>query len=389
MKLIVCCDAFLPANREGGPPFSTFNLCGSLANQGVEVGVVTTNRNGSGRLRVPTDCWTTYDGIPVWYARSLPGPYYPAPSAARALRELAPQAACLLNSGTLWTHLGYMAWRASARFGVPMVTYLRGLLDPWALAFKPGRKRVYWTLLGRRILRSSAAVVALTEHERETMEKLGVARRIEVIPNGVDVTEFANPPSRSFLVERFPALRDRRYILFLGRIHEKKGLDLVFRALSRLGRHAEHLAVVVAGPVDEAYRKRFERLLDESPLRGQVILTGQVSGAIKAALLRHAEAFTLPSYSEGLPMAVLEALASGCPVVVTRQCNLPEVSHAGAGFEIEPDADALAQALVQILSSRDLRQNMAINAVQLAHDKFDWGTVGARTLDLCRSLTMR
>ena len=147
LRLLVFSDAFLPAHEEGGPPFSTFNLCHALCEAGAQVRVVTTDRNGNARLEVPTDQWTHYQGLPVWYARSMPGPCYPAPSAKRALGS-ASDFHCFVSSGTLWTHLGLLAWRAGRRRGVPNIVLPRGLLDPWALAHKALRKRLYWNRIG-------------------------------------------------------------------------------------------------------------------------------------------------------------------------------------------------------------------------------------------------
>ena len=112
LRILCCSTAFLPAESHGGLPYSTFNLCRALGLAGAEVRVVTTDRNGSARLEVPTDRWTAYEEIPVWYARTRPGPFLYASErrpgrSAKRCRE----ADCVLNSGTLWVHSGLMSWR--------------------------------------------------------------------------------------------------------------------------------------------------------------------------------------------------------------------------------------------------------------------------------------
>jgi glycosyltransferase involved in cell wall biosynthesis len=385
LKLIVCCDAFLPADQEGGPPFSTFNLCHALGEAGAEVRVVTTDRNGTGRLDVPTDRWTTYEAIPVWYARSLGGPYYPAPSARHVLGS-ARDAGCLLASGTLWTHLGLLGWRACRRFGTPGIVLPRGLLDPWALNYKAGRKRLYWSLIGRRIVADAAAVVGLTEHERATIQATGAAGRVEVIPNGIRVSDFSNPVPREQLDQWLPQLQHRRFVLFLGRVHEKKGLPALVASLGQPNLAGDDCLLVIAGPVDPDYRGTFDRILESCRHRARLVLTGPVAGERKAALLAHAAAFVLPSLSEGLPVAALEALASGCPTILTPDCHLPEVAAAGAGVEVTSDATAIAGAIGRMLSDSAFARELGQRGVKLARERFDWRAVGGRLLSLCRSV---
>jgi glycosyltransferase involved in cell wall biosynthesis len=388
LHLVVCCDAFLPADQEGGPPFSTFNLCRALSDAGADVRVITTNRNGTEKLDVPTDRWTQFDGVPVWYARSFPGPYYPAPSARRALASAAPPD-CILSSGTLWTHLGFVAWRAGRRYRTPVIMFPRGLLDPWALAFKAVRKRLYWNLLGRRILRDAAITVALTENERETVRSLQATRRIEVIPNGIRVEDFSNPPPRSDLEEWLPQLRDTPFVLYLGRIHEKKGLPALVGAVSLPVLAHCDFQVVIAGPVDQEYRSRFDQVLESCPCRRRLLLTGPVSGPLKSALLAHAAAFVIPSVSEGLPVAVLEALASACPTILTPGCNLPEVAAAGAGIEVASDRAQIATALEQLLCDATLRHEMGQRGLRLASARFDWRFIGRQMLTLCGDVSRK
>ena len=388
MKLVVCSDAFVPADQEGGPPFSTATLCKGLAAAGAEVRVITTNRNGRGQLPVPADEWTTHDGLSVSYARSMSGLFYPAPSARRAL-DVVRDADGVIGSGTLWTHLGWLASQAAHRHGKPFVLIPRGLMAPWALAYKPLRKRVYWQLIAKRIVQRARAVVALTEHERQALHAFGVTTRTEVIPNGIRVDEFANPSARASVDAWFPDLAGRAYVLFLGRVHDGKGLPQLVAALDQPNLANRDVRLVVAGPVDSHYQNTWNQLLASSAQRGRILPIGPVSGERKAALLAHASVFVLPSLSEALPVAVLEALASGCATVLTPACNLPEVAQAGAGIEVGPDAGQLAGAIARLLNDDDLRQEMGRRGRTLAAGRFDWQAVGRKMLALCADLAAR
>ncbi len=383
MKILVCSPGFLPANTFGGPPYTAFNLCRALIRAGAEVRVVTTDRNGPTKLNVETDCWTTFKGVPVWYARTADDPFLYASSAAKVIAQSTDAVDCVINSGTLWSHSGWLAWRATRRYRKPSLTYVHGLLSPWAFDFKPMRKRILWHLWGKRILRDSSIIVALSESEKQSILRRGVRTRVEVVPNGASTDTGVRILERAALDATFPALAGRRYVLFLGRIHAVKGLDLLLPAIAELRRHIPDTVFVLAGPVEPGYAAQFAKLLSENDVDEQLVLAGPVDGEIKETLLEHAEVFVLPSYSEGLPVAALEALAHGCPVVLTRHCNLPEVKTAGAGIEINSDPGELVAALRQILSDGNVRRELASNARKVAREHFDWDAIGKRTLALC------
>lgn len=384
MKILVCSDGFLPAYGFGGVPYSTFHLSKALVSGGASVKVLTTDRNGRQRLNVATDRWTEYDGIPVWYARTAPGPLLFARSTRRVLREELPAVDCVIDSATLWTDVGLAAWRAERRIGKPSITYVRGLLDPWALAFRPWRKRLAWFLWSKRMLDDASAIVALSEAERRDIANMGVSSRIHVIPNGATL-ESGGPAPRDLVDATFPGLKGRRYVLFLGRVHDKKGLEILIPAISDLVQTASDVTLVVAGPIDPGYAARFRelsRLLD-----GRIIVTGTVDGTLKTALLTCAHLFALPSHGEGLPVAVLEALLCGCPVVISAQCNLPEVEQAGAGYVVETNRKQFVDAMRALLDDEPGRREMSARARMLAQSTFDWEIIGARVLSLCEQVT--
>jgi glycosyltransferase involved in cell wall biosynthesis len=386
-KLLFCSPAFLPAESHGGVPYSAFSLCKAMIRAGADVSVITTDRNGDRRLAVATDQWTDYDGVRVWYAKTADGPFLFAPSTRAAMAESIPNADCVINSSTLWMHSGWLAWRAAKRQGKPSLNYPRGLLDMWAYRHKALRKQLYWHTIGKRILRDATAVVALTEQERRRLRELHVTTRIEVIPNGAESATPETTPSRAWLDATYPALAGRRYVLFLGRIHQKKGMDLLLAAVRTLRTRTGQVAFVIAGPVDSAYHSQWQELIRINGLVDTLVLPGPVSGSTKAAWLGHADVFVLPSYSEGMPVAVLEALSAGCPVVITEACAVPEVAQTNAGIVINANVDELVSALSDLLENEARRKEMGLRARALAKATFDWDLIAARTLALCHEVT--
>lgn len=378
MRITIAANSLLPADKEGGPAHSNFYLARALRGAGADVRVVATDRNGPGRLTVPLDQWIEREGVPVFYARTHGGPWIRSPAYAAAVHDAVARSDVCVMCGIFWNHTGLAAVRACRHAGVPFATLPRGLLSPWALRHKGLKKWLYWHLVARRLVQWSAGMIALSQQEREDIEAMGIGVPVEVVPNGAFVEDMANLAGR---LE--PPSSSASYVLFLGRIHAKKGLDILLPAFERIAGDHPGLALVVAGSVDPAYAAEFERLLARNTARERIRLVGNVSGEEKARWLAGASLFALTSYSEGLPVAVLEALSAGVPVVITPGCNLPEVTEAEAGIEVPPEAGSVAKAIARLAGDAALRRRMAFNARQLARDRFAWESVGRRVLGIC------
>jgi glycosyltransferase involved in cell wall biosynthesis len=383
MRIAIATNSLLPADKEGGPAHSSFYLAKALRSAGSDVRVVTTDRNGPERLTVPLDRWTERDGVPVFYASTRNGAWLRSPTYAKAIRFAVERSDVCLMSGIFWNYTGLVAASACRRLNIPYLTLPRGLLSPWALRHKGLKKRLYWTLLAERIVSRSAAIIALARQEFEDIRAVHLSVPIHIIPNGACVEEMSSVE----LSEPSRRSGNSPYILFLGRIHAKKGLDILVPAFEQIARSSPHVSLVIAGTVDAAYARQFEGLLSENSARDRIRLTGNVSGADKARLLAGASIFVLTSHSEGLPVAVLEALSAGLPVVITPGCNLPEVAAAHAGIEVAPEVQSTAAALMTLVADPELRSEMGSNARKLARESFSWQGVARRVLELCRSIT--
>ncbi len=247
----------------------------------------------------------------------------------------------------LWEMSTAVASRQSRREHRPYVLSAHGMLEPWALANKALKKKLYAALLERAHVREAACLHALTEAEARQYREFGARGPIAVVPNAVEVP--AGQSSQLFL-DAFPHLRGKRLVLFLGRLHPKKGLDLLAEAWLRVGREHPEAVLVLAGPDSEETQAKLEARLAGEIAAGRVIFTGMLSGPMKWSALAAAECFVLPSFSEGLSMSVLEAMGAGVPVLITHACHMPEVTAAGAGWEVDTRAEPLADALHGILS---------------------------------------
>jgi glycosyltransferase involved in cell wall biosynthesis len=255
----------------------------------------------------------------------------------------------------------------------PFVVSAHGMLDAWALANKGFKKRLYASLVERRQLARATCLRALTLTERDDFRRFGLRNPVAVIPNGVDIPDTDGDE----FFGRFPELRGKRLVLFMGRIHPKKGPALLCRAWARIHSSFPDAHLVLAGPDSENTSRDVAQLIAEKGIGASVSMPGLLQGSLTWSALRAAELFVLPSYSEGLSRAVLEAMGCGVPVVITRACNFPEVGEHDCGVVIETDEQALAGAMSDMLRAPAVAlRRMGQNGERLVRERFSWRVVG-------------
>lgn len=286
----------------------------------------------------------------------------------------------------IWHYPCYAAYRAAKKAKKPYIVTVHGALEPWCLNYKALKKKIYAALIQRRILNGAAAIHAITQDEVKHIQAFGVHSPIVMIPNGIDPEEFYKLPPREELERRYPELEGKIVVLFLGRIHPVKGLDILARAFGRIARDRGDVRLVIVGPDDDGYQIQVEQMLKTYGVRDKTIFTGLLSGQEKLAALSRSDIFVLPSYSEGFSMAILEALACGVPVLIMRQCHFPEVAEAKAGIVIDPDPDQLAEALTKLLDNPELRKEMGANGRRLVTERFTWDKIVEQMIELYRNV---
>jgi poly(glycerol-phosphate) alpha-glucosyltransferase len=305
-----------------------------------------------------------------------------APGLADRLSELG---ADLVHVHGLWqfTSLAALGWHR--RGGRPYVVSPHGMLDGWALRNARWKKQLGWLAYEKLHLQSAACLRALCAGEAEAIRRLGLARPICVIPNGVDLPRAAGPPpprGRDGL-----GLNDRKVLLYLGRLHPKKGLVPLLRAWKEVG--PASWSLVIAGWEQNHYESTLREVAgelglcgsstpDQASQNGSVHFIGPQFGNKKAEWLRRCDAFVLPSLSEGLPMAVLEAWAFGKPVLISDHCNLPEGVAVGAAIRIEATSGGIAAGLRSLFKSNDSAlHEMGCHGRSLVQAKYSWSNVTA------------
>jgi glycosyltransferase involved in cell wall biosynthesis len=276
----------------------------------------------------------------------------------------------------LWQYHGIAAHRALRHTGTPYFVFTHGMLDPWfrrTYPLKHLKKWCYWPWAEYRVLRDASAVLFTCEEERLLAREsfwLYRAREAVVAYGTPGPQGDADGQARDFL-DRFPELKGRRLLLFLGRIHPKKGVDLLIDGFARVSREAPDVQLVIAGPDSVQWQAALSERARALGLRN-LTWTGMLSGDLKWGAFHAAEAFVLPSHQENFGIAVAEALACSLPVLISDRVNIwREVEEAGAGLIAHDNAQSVhAQLLQWVRLNTEARQRMAANARRLFQSRF-------------------
>ncbi|MDF2116071.1 glycosyltransferase [Roseiarcaceae bacterium H3SJ34-1] len=245
----------------------------------------------------------------------------------------------------------------------------RGMLEPWALERSRLKKSVAWNAWMKGVVARTDCFHALCDEEADSIRAIAPKASVVVIPNGVDLSGYAaNAGPR------------QKSILFLGRLHSKKGLLPLLAAWSTLSSvRAQGWRLIVAGWDDGGFEATLRAESSRLGIDETVVFHGPAFGADKEGLLGNCAAFALPSFSEGLPMAVLEAWGHRMPVLMTRECHLNEGFAADAAVCVEPTAESIAAGLRQLIENMDdvEREAMGQRGRALAETRFSWNHIGA------------
>jgi len=276
----------------------------------------------------------------------------------------------------LWEEVQHLSARAARDSQKPYLIRPCGMLDPWSLRQSWLKKRLYlyWRL--QRHLNSAATIHFTSDVEQSGAASLRLQAPAIVEPNGIDVSEYADLPSRGTFRGRRGIPPGETVVLFLGRLHPKKGLDLLLPAFARVGHDC---ILVIAGPGEETYQASLKAEATRLGIADRVVFTGMLLGEDKLAAFVDADLFVLPSYQENFGIAVAEAMAAGLPVLISDQVNInKEVAIRGAGGVVPTDAEALATELVRWTNDLELRRHAGANAREFARSQYDWTAIANR-----------
>ena len=262
---------------------------------------------------------------------------------------------CALMNG-IWLYPSRALRQAAGKTGVPYFVYTHGMMDPGFKKLFPARhlkKLLYWKLIEHRVIRDARAVFFTCEEEQLlARQSFGPFEcTAAIVPYCVGAPPADHGEQLSAFFAAFPDLKGRRLILFLSRVHPKKGCDLLVEAFARNAGPDPSLHLVIAGPDEQDTRARLEARARDLGIEKRLTWTGMLSGPLKWGAFRAADAFALPSHQENFGIAVVEALACGVPVLISDRINIwREIQSAGAGLVETDTADGAAHLLARWLA---------------------------------------
>ena len=270
------------------------------------------------------------------------------------------------------------------RYGIPYVVQAHGSVLPFFQ--KEGLKNIFDKVFGFKILYGASKVFALTEVEKEQYLKMGVEEdRIEIVPLGINIEEYSDLPEEGIFREKFNISKDDKLIIFIGRVHEIKGLDLLIDAFKELADSVSDVKLAIVGP-DDGYMDALNLRIAECGLSDKVIVTGPLYKKEKQEALVDCDLFVMPSKYESFTTSGLEAMACGKPLVLTKNNHIHDWVDGSVGLACDDDKMSLKDAMAEVLFDEELSKKFGMNGRRLIQEKYNWDMINEQILNIYESI---
>lgn len=383
LRILFVTASYYPAVQFGGPIYTVHSLARLLAAYGNEVVVYTTNVGGDAAPTNSNSYTRVIDGVTVRYFTTSVDKIYFSSAMNRSLRD----DVCrfdLVHAQGAFLYPTVAARRAASKSNVPFIYSPRGMLVDTLIKKKNYLLKTFWIkLFEMKNCEASAFVHATSNIEAREIKHLGVRpRAIEVIPNGFDMPERESEGEEELRRSRLIGPH-RPYIIILGRVSWKKGIDRLIQAMT----FVPSITLVVAGNDDENYTPELMSLARRLGLEDRIVFTGGVYGNDKFALLRGAELFVLPSYSESFGVVLLEALSCRCPLVMTPEVGIAnDMEKLGAGIITRGIPEEIGRAINLLLSDPERRNRMADVGLSIVSEFYSWDGIARKMEKVYRQI---
>lgn len=389
MKILQIVSGFAPAWGLGGAVRLTYDLSIELAKKGHEVVVYTTDK-ATLNQRLNPNTIEKIDGIEVTYFRNISNKYatlYNIPNSPKLIFTMMNEISDfdIVHIHEYRTINGHFAAKIALFKNIPFIIQPHGSIsvDVGNVPFKI----TYDVLFGLKLLSKADSLLALSDQERSIFQSLGLDdSKISIIPNGIDM----NPihfKHRSFR-KAYNIDEEAIVVLFLGRLHKIKGLDLLIPAFKRVcdAKKDRKMILILAGQGDNNYVIELKRLVKSLQIENNVIFTGPLYDEIKDSCFFESDIFVLPSYYDAFPIAVLEAAAHNLPLLISSKCGIPEVKSGDFGIIIEPDIDSIFGGIIQLVDNPTLRMQIADSANKVVNKVYSIRKTGNAIEQLYKSV---
>lgn len=380
MKILMVIPAV--GNVYGGPTKIVLELATAVGNLDHDVDIITTPANGSTNLDVPLYKWIDEKNYRIRYF-----PYWDIADykISLSLTKWLFQHVTdydLVHTNAVFSYPVLPAHWACQFHKIPYIMTPHGMLEPWAMAYKAKKKRLYYDLLEKPALQKAAAIQITGSPEANSIKSYGIKTPMIFVSNGIHRHDCETPTNPEIFYQEFPHTRNKTLIIFLARIDPKKGLDLLATAFSQVYAQFPQAHLIVAGPDNTGFLPTVQNYFAQAGCLEAVTFTGMLTGEIKYAALAAASIYVAPSYSEGFSMSVLEGMAAGLPCVITTGCNFPEAGEAKAAYIAKVDADEIAQKLIYCLKNPQLAKETGDRARNLILSQYTWENIATKLSDI-------
>ena len=359
------------APESGGPSRTVTALTDGLSTKNFSIALLTQSRLG--RSVVEKSIGSTVDRR-IAFSNSKPLLSVGLPFRRllkNVISELKPS---LIHHHGIWHPASHYSAKLAKQFEIPLLLHTRGMLEPWALDYRAFKKQLAMRLYQRSDLKAARLFFATADAEMESLRKLGLKQPIAIIPNGVDLPTLTEKETRD---TQASTRESQRNAVFMSRIHPKKGILNLVEAWAHI--RPANWRLFIAGPDEGAHLAVVTQRVRELGIEDSVEFLGQVEGEIKAELLKSANLFILPSFSENFGVVVAEALAYGVPVITTRGTPWEGLIHHGCGWWIDPTLGALTKAMKEALDM-DPNQLRSMGGSGRAYAaEFNWAQIVEQT----------
>lgn len=364
-------------SRLGGVPRFVLDACRVMADQGHQTVLATCDTTDT------PPAWTSsrQPGVPE-VVKAAPGrlPHSLSSASLKALRQELSRCD-VLHLHSVWS-IGNMQLAAAARaLGVPYIVTTHGMLDEWSVRQGSAKKKLYMALGGRRMLDRAAAIHCTAQAEYEQSRKFFPRTPCAIVPYVQDLSPYRELPGRSLARDRFAFLRgsSEPVVLFLSRLHHKKGVEHLIDAAGELLRRGVKAQFAIAGTGDAPYEQFLRDRTAAQNLGDRVHFVGQVKGAEKFSLYQNADVFVLPTSQENFGLVLIEAMACGTPVITTRGTDIwQDVQSSGGAEIVEQSAGAIADAVQAVVTNGERQRSMGLAARPWVFRTYDEGVLAPR-----------
>lgn len=368
MKILQVIPRFNPIL--GGGVNVVYNISRALAKRGHEVTIITTKCNFNEK---------TADEIRNFGVEVIPFDYLfdlhlfiPSPSIKKWLSENIRDFDVIHLNGAR-SYQNNIVLKYANKYKVPYILQPHGSILR-IIDIKP-LKLIYDLIWGNDILMNSSRIIALHKREVEQIKSRGISEnKIDIVPNGIDLLEFSDLPPRGRFREKHNIRMNTKIILFLGRIHKIKGINLLIEAFSELNECLVDTMLVIVGR-DDGLLDSLQKQVVFLKLTDNVLFTGPLFGNEKIEAFNDADVYVLPSIYDTFPLTIMEACACGIPIVTTDRCGIADIVKDSVGYVVEYNSYQLKQALIDILTDPDLRKNFGMEGKILVKEKFNWSKI--------------